>query len=106
MQMADSINPWRRHRLLQWAGFVAVVFIVLASASVVTGWVDLRSHAFEIVVVAWMVICLSMLVLAHEAKCPQCAQRFYAKGGDFFQFSKKCMHCGQIKYAEIGRPGN
>jgi hypothetical protein len=50
----------------------------------------------------WMIFGLVMIILTHEIRCPRCGQRFYAKGADFWQMAKKCLHCGQQKYEDVG----
>jgi tRNA(Ile2) C34 agmatinyltransferase TiaS len=52
-------------------------------------------------VYGWMLFGLVMLAVTHEARCPRCGQRFYAKGAEFSQMTKRCLHCGQEKYADL-----
>jgi len=61
----------------------------------------MRSHGFWILTLSWMLFVIVMLILTHELKCPRCGQRFYAKGADFWQMTKTCLHCGQQKYSDV-----
>jgi hypothetical protein len=103
--MASSDDPWRRHRLLKRVGIFAILFLYLAIAVVLFRQIDMRSRGVYLLGFGWMIFCLVMLILTHEARCPRCGQRFYAKGVDFWQMTTKCLHCGQSKYADVGTLG-
>ena len=102
--MIRKSDPWRRHRILKrWT--IASVFLMFSSiAFLLIAQIDLRSRGAHYVVYGWMVMGLVMLTLIHEVRCPRCGQRFYVKRMDFWQMSNKCLHCGQVKYADIPTP--
>lgn len=100
--MIDQTDPWKHFRILRRVGIVSVLFFSLAAAFFVLGQIDMHSRGFHALTFGWMLVVLVMLAVTHEAKCPQCGQRFYAKGADFSQITKRCLHCGQEKYAELG----
>jgi hypothetical protein len=102
--MGNAADPWKRHRLLKRVSLVAVLFLFLVFAAAVSGQVDMRSHGFRVLVFGWMLFGIVMLTLAHEVRCPRCGQRFYAKGAEFWQMTKTCLHCGQLKYADVSAP--
>jgi len=68
---------------------------------VTIGQLDMRSQPFRVLTFGWIVFGLVMLTVTHEVRCPRCGQRFYAKGAEFWQMTKECLHCGQEKYAEV-----
>ncbi len=102
--MGNAADPWRRHRLLKRVGLVAILFLFFVFAVGMFGQVDMRSHGFRVLVLGWMLFGIVMLILTHEARCPRCGQRFYAKGAEFWQMTKICLHCGQLKYADVNPP--
>jgi hypothetical protein len=94
---------------LKRVSLVSVLFLFLVFAAAVSGQVDMRSHGFRVLVFGWMLFGIVMLTLTHEVRCPRCGQRFYAKGAEFWQMTKTCLHCGQLKYADVNaatKPGN
>lgn len=99
--MLDSADPWSRHLFLKRIGSVSILFFFLTFAFVLFGQIDMRSRGFHVLVYVWMLFVLVMLTLTHEARCPRCGQRFYAKGAEFSQVTKRCLHCGQEKYADL-----
>src|SRR5271156_131075 len=99
--MLDSADPWSRHRILKRVGRVSILFLLLTFAFVLFGQIDMRSRGFHALVYVWMLFVLFMLTLTHEAKCPRCGKRFYAKGAEFSQLTTRCLHCGQEKYADL-----
>ena len=100
--MLDQADPWRQHRVLKRVGSVSILFLFLTVAFVLFGLIDLRSRGFHLLVYGWMLFGLVMLTVTHEARCPRCGQRFYAKGADFGQTTTRCLHCGQEKYGDLG----
>jgi DNA-directed RNA polymerase subunit RPC12/RpoP len=94
--MPNQPDPWRRFRVLRRVGIVSVIFFFSSFAFVGLGRLDGRLVAY-----GWMLFVLVMLTVTHEARCPRCGQRFYAKGFEFWQMTSKCLHCGQRKYAEL-----
>ena len=104
--MGSAADPWKRHRFLKRAGFVSVLFIFLVFAAAVFGEADMRSYGFRVLAFGWILFAIVMLILTHEVKCPRCGQRSYAKGAVFWQTTKTCLHCGQVKFAEVSRPKN
>jgi hypothetical protein len=50
---------------------------------VTIGQLDMRSQAFRVLTLGWIVFGLVMLTVTHEVRCPRCGQRFYAKGRSF-----------------------
>ena len=99
--MGNVADPWKRYRFLKRVGLVSVLFLFLVFAAAVSGQVDMRSHGFRVVVLGWMLFGIVMLILTHEVRCPCCGKRFYAKGAEFWQLTKTCLHCGQLKYADV-----
>ncbi len=96
--MAD---PWRFHRALKRVGVISAFFIFLIVASVVLGLVDERSRGFHLLIYCWISFVFVMLTVTHEVRCPRCGQRFHAKGLDYWQLTRRCLHCGQEKYAKL-----
>ena len=105
-QMASPDDPWKRHRMLKRVSILAVLVLFLTFALALFGQIDLRSRGFHLLVFGWMIFALVMLTLTHEVRCPRCGQRFYAKGAEFWQMTTECLHCGQLKYADVGTPAN
>jgi|SRR5271154_1352242 len=99
--MLDSLDPWRHHRILKRILTVSVIFISLTVVFVALGLIDIESRGLQMLMYCWMLFGLVMLTVTHEARCPRCGQRFYAKGFQFWQMTKKCLHCGQEKYADL-----
>jgi hypothetical protein len=97
-----KIDPWKLHRVLIRVGrlglflylFPAIVIVVLAR-------IDMRSRAVHLVALGWVIFVVVMLIMFHEAKCPRCGKRFYAKGAHFWQMATECLHCGLPKYADV-----
>lgn len=99
--MLDPADPWRHHRILKRIGTLSVIFISLTVASVALGLIDTDSRGLQMPMYCWMLFELVMLTVTHEARCPRCGQRFYAKGLQFWQVTKRCLHCGQENYADL-----
>ena len=95
-------DPWRYHRILKRIGVTSTLFIFLTVLSVALGLIDERSRALHMVMICWSLLVLVMLTVNHEARCPRCGQRFYVNGLRFWQMTRKCLHCGQKKYTELG----
>jgi hypothetical protein len=104
--MLDQADPWRHHRILKRIGRVSAIFISLTVAFVALGLIDMRSRGFQMLICCWVLFVLVMLTATHEARCPRCGQRFYAKGLEFWQMTARCIHCGQRKYAAPGATPN
>ena len=105
--MTSQLDPWHRFRTLKRATVIGIAVFSLTSIPLVLGRVEMRPRAVYLpavytVTFGWMIFGLVMIILTHEIRCPRCGQRFYAKGADFWQMAKKCLHCGQQKYEDVG----
>jgi len=81
--MLNQTDPWRYHRNLGRVPKIALPFFLLVPVFVFLGILGLDSDIFHFLVCSWALLVLVMLVMTHEARCPRCGQRFYAKGLDF-----------------------
>jgi hypothetical protein len=100
--MTNKDDPWKRHRTLKRVSLLGVflyLFPVIAFA--LLGQIDMRSPTMYALGFGWMIFGLAMLTLWHEVRCPRCGQRFYAKGMEFWQTARVCLHCGLPKYADV-----
>jgi hypothetical protein len=102
----EMTDPWKHHRILKRIGVTSALLMFLTFASVALGIVNENPRGSRIFIYCWMLLVLVMLILTHEARCPRCGRRFYARGLDFRQMTKKCLHCGQKKYAELAATPN
>jgi hypothetical protein len=94
-------DPWKHHRILKRISVTSALLIFLIFAPVVLGIVNVNSRGLNMAGYCWMFFVLVMLTMTHEARCPRCGRRFYARGLDFRQMTAECLHCGQKKYAEL-----
>jgi hypothetical protein len=94
-------DPWSTHRWLKRIGVVSIAFLFLIFALGVGGLINARSNGLNAIFFCWMIVVLIMLITTNEVKCPRCGQRFYAKGSEFSQVTRRCLHCGQKKYADV-----
>jgi ribosomal protein L37E len=102
MQMTNKDDPWKRHRTLKRVSFLGVVFYLFPTIAL--AWleqIDMRSPTMYVLGFGWVIFGLVMLTLWHEVRCPRCGQRFYAKGMEFWQMARECLHCGLPKYADV-----
>ncbi len=100
-QMTKS-DPWKQFRVLKWAGPLGLLFYLFPTIALVAfGRVGMDSRGMHFLIFGWIAFVLVMLTIIHEMKCPQCGERFYARGLDFWQMTAKCLHCGVPKYAEV-----
>lgn len=101
-EMVDQTDPWRLHRILKRIGLASILVLFLTIGLVLFEQINMRSRGFHVFVYGWMLFVLVMLTGTHEARCPRCHRRFYAKGAEFWQMTTECLHCGQEKYADLG----
>jgi hypothetical protein len=96
--------PWRRFRILRRLTIFGMIWFFLFGALVLLGRIYERSRTAEMILgFGWAIFVLAMITLTHEVKCPRCGKRFYVKGYEFAQMATECLHCGQPKYADVGR---
>jgi hypothetical protein len=90
--------------MLKWASVFFLLFTFSTFVLVMVGQVDLRTRGTGLLVVCVMIYGLVMTILTHEVRCPRCGERFYVQGSYFWQITKRCLHCGQLKYADVVTP--
>src|SRR5580704_14853342 len=80
--MLHQADPWRQHRVLKRVGSISILILFLIMAFVLFGQINLRSRGFHLFIYGCILFGLVILTVTHEARCPRCGQRFYAKGAD------------------------
>ena len=105
--MTNKDDPWKRYRILKRAGLLGVFLYLFPTITLAwLGQIDMRSRTKYALIFAWMIFGVVMLTLWHEVKCPRCGQRFYAKGMEFWQMTRECLHCGLPKYGDVSAAPN
>jgi hypothetical protein len=94
-------DPWKQHRLLKRLTILGIVFICSIALLVASGHIDLRSRGMYLLGIAWVIFGVTMITFFRLVRCPQCGERFYANSIVVSQMTKKCLHCGIAKFADL-----
>ena len=108
---ANYAAAWRRYRLLNWLGLVALlVFISALPLSIMldqfSSLAPISKTVFIAVATVGLISIWFLLLLIGSWRCPRCGQCYARARRSMSGWTlpgRRCVHCGLVLYSDAGR---